>query len=282
MVRPVNHVRWVNGVPSLKGSILVYAFEGWNDAGEAASTAIGTAVRAVGAEPIGEFDPEPFYDFTEARPDITLAAGHRIITWPTTAVSLYRGFDGDVVFIEGPEPHFRWREFAATVADIAEALNATMAISMGALISDVAHSRPTPVHISSAHDEVRSVWSIERPTYEGPTGIVGVVSSALLERDVGTASLWASVPSYVPHATSPKAALALLEQMERIADMHVDPDDLPEAAKAYESQIDSLVADDEETLAYVAELEQRHDESLRTDTGDVLIAELEQFLRDQD
>ncbi len=270
-------------MPRLKGGILVYAFEGWSDAGEAASTAIGATIRALGAEPVGELDPEPFYDFTETRPDVSIAGGIRHISWPTTSISIYRAFDGnEFVFVEGPEPQLRWQEFASNIAEVAAELKTTSAISLGALVADVAHSRPTPVRSSSSTPELRRLYRLDAPVYEGPTGILTVLDAALAEHDIPTAALWASIPSYVPHATSPKAALALLEKVEDLADLRIDPDDLHEAAEAYEAQIDSLVSDDDETLAYVAELEQLYDQSVRTDSGRALVAEVEQFLREQD
>ncbi len=281
MVLVVSHVRWIADPPRLRQSILISAFEGWNDAGEAATLALGQAQRSLGAEQVAEIDAEAFYDFTEARPDVVLDGSRRTIEWPTVSISVHRGFDVDLVFVEGVEPQLRWRTFAAAVAEVAETLDVAMSVTLGALITEAVHTRPTTVYAGSAEPDVCSRLDLEPSTYEGPTGIVGVLNAELAAHGIETASLWGAIPSYVPNAPSPKAALALLERLEALLDVSISPGELPEASAAYEEQIDRLVADDDDTAAYVAEAESRYDETMRGGSGDALIAELEQFLRDQ-
>lgn len=277
----MEHVRWTTTPPRLRSAILVAAFEGWNDAGEAASTALGQAERSLGAETVAEIDPEEFFDFTATRPDVALDLHGRRIDWPVNRFSVHRGFDVDLVFLAGTEPQLRWRTFAESVTEVVDRLDVKMVITMGALIAEVVHSRPTTVFGSSSDEAVCRRLDLEPSAYEGPTGIVGVLHAHLAERGHETASLWGTVPSYVPHAPSPKAAMALLERLEQLVDVAIDPGDLPEAAEAYEEQIDVLVADDDETAAYVAAMERRYDESMSEESGPNLIAELERFLRDQ-
>ncbi len=279
----MNHIQWIEPLPVLRRPVLVLAFEGWNDAGDAASAAADHLVESFDAEPIARLDAEEFYDFSSTRPMVSLDEGRRTIEWPSPEFTAARLVDADrdLVVLSGIEPHLKWRTFAEAVVEVAKRLDVSMAISLGALIADVAHSRPTTI-FGSAHDTALAErLDLEPSSYEGPTGIIGVLTTQLHEAGIDAVSLWGSIPSYVPHANSPKAALALIDRLGPLLGVPVLGGDLVEAAAEYEAQIDALVEDDDETRAYINSLEQAYDASMRPESSAALIEELENFLRDQ-
>ncbi len=259
--------------------MIVAAFEGWNDAGDAATTAVGHLRDRWDAEPLADIDAEAFYDFTQARPNVVLDDdGGREIEWPRNSLwsATVPGL-GDVVLVEGTEPALAWRTFCRQVLHVAEQYDARMLVTLGALISDVAHSRPVELY-GLGHDVDLGPLGVEGSTYEGPTGIVGVLHAACRERELPSASLWAAVPSYVHGSPSPKAALALLRTVGNLLGVGIPLTDLEIATAAYERQVDQLVAEDEDTADMVRRLEERHDEL--ADPA-ALVAEVEKFLRDR-
>lgn len=270
---------------------MVVAFEGWNDAGDAASLALSYLARAWSAEGFASIDPEEFYDFTETRPLVRLSeAGDRSIDWPEVELLAARlPTDGDapgrdVLLVRGVEPQLKWRTFCGLLTEVAVGYRAEMALILGALLADVPHTRPVRV-TGSADDESLAVrLGLARSRYEGPTGIVGVLHHALSGAGVPSASFWASVPHYVHQVPSPKAALALVERSASVLGAPVDPLDLRAAAADYERQVSERVADDEDAAAYVASLEEADDaESDHAPTlladPDRLAEEVERFLR---
>jgi proteasome assembly chaperone (PAC2) family protein len=259
------------------------AFEGWNDAGDAASTAARHIVNRFNATPFAEIDPEPFYDFTDTRPLVHLENGERVITWPQNEffAATIDGAERDLIVLLGLEPQLRWRTYSEQIVRLATELGCELVISLGALIADVAHSRPTTIYGSTDNPLLGSKLELEPSTYEGPTGIVGVVHNAIQTEGIDSASLWAAVPSYVPHANSPKAALALVDRLAQIIEIPILGGPLVEASADYESQITALVGEDDDTQAYVASLEAQYDASMSPESGAALIEELEQFLKEQ-
>jgi proteasome assembly chaperone (PAC2) family protein len=280
----MEHVRWAER-PVLADPVLIAAFEGWNDAGDAASTAARYLADRWDATLVAEIDCEDFTDFSTNRPLVRLDdEGRREIVWPTTEVlaATIPGGEGDVVFVLGHEPQLRWRTYCAEIVGIAEELGARRCITLGALLAEVPHTRPTPV-VGTA-DEAGSMNGVElRPSsYEGPTGIVGVLHDATRRAGLRTASLWATVPSYVPGAPSPKAALALVERTSAVLGTWVATTDLEIASASYERQVSELVDADEETIAYVAQLEERHDtEPDVVPSAESLADEVERYLRER-
>ena len=275
------HVRWLER-PVLRRPVLVTAFEGWNDAGSAASGAVRFLAEAWQAEPFAEIDPEEFYDFSTTRPTVHRDEhGARQIEWPSTELRWARpGGDLDVVLLLGHEPQLRWRTFCDQVTGVAESLDVGLVVTLGALLADVPHTRPVSVYGAAYDDDVAEELALTPSSYEGPTGIVGVLHDHFLRQDVRSAALWAAVPSYVPGAPSPKATLALLARVTHLIGTTVDADELSEAAAEYEAQIDEALADDDESAEYVAELERTWDESTIEDAGaDRLVDEIETFLR---
>ena len=293
MVAPVStepeHVVWSGPKPRLNRPTLIAAFEGWNDAGDAATTAASHLAGRWGCVPVAEIDPEPFFDFTAARPSVQLDDSKaRRITWPLNEVRVARLDDPgtDAVVLIGTEPQLRWRTFAHQLISLAGMLNVGRVVTLGALLAEVPHSRDVEVYGSADGEELRAELGLTPSTYEGPTGIVGVLSSACRDAGFPTASFWSAVPSYMPAAPSPKAALALVNRVCALMKAPVPTFDLEQRAESYEREITRIVAEDTETAEYVARLERAWDDSRDeedaslNDDPDTLVAEVEQFLRD--
>ena len=282
---PAPHLIWnVDEMPTdLRSPILIAAFEGWNDAGEASSTAARYVRDHFEAEHVATIDAEDFFDFTVARPNVCIDDNDaRQIVWPSTGIHVARipGSAHDLVCAIGHEPQLRWRTFVDHLAITAEAFGATMVCTLGALLTDVPHSRPTQVYGGTDDAALARRLDLSPSTYEGPTGIVGVLAAGLRDRGVSTASFWASVPAYVSNVPSPKAALALVERLCQVLEVDVPRTDLEIAAAAYVRQVTELVAEDDGTMEYVEQLEADFDEET-ADDPDSLGAEVEDFLRNQ-
>jgi len=283
----VEHVRLEN-VPALRRPVLVAAFEGWNDAADAASSAVRYLRDRWSARPFADIDPEEFYDFSSTRPHVRLVDGvTRHIDWPSNELSAAElpGTSRDVVVLLGTEPQLRWRTFASEVVGLAGRLNVELVVILGALLADVPHTRPVRVTGTAADNELVRRLELAHSSYEGPTGIVGVLHDAFRQADLPSASLWAAVPHYVAATPSPKASLALVKRTARLLSTSVTTDDLESAADDYERQVSEVVAADDDVSAYVSRLEASVDEGDLADmeipSGDALAAELERFLRDQ-
>jgi proteasome assembly chaperone (PAC2) family protein len=277
-------IHWTADRPQLQNPIMIVAFEGWNDAGDAASTAARHIRDRLGGEVFAEIDPEEFYDFTSTRPHVRLDGAERQIDWPQNTFASISGDQAgrDMIIMLGHEPQLKWRTYTEQIVAVIDEFDVDMVISLGALIADVVHSRPSTIYSSGYDLELIERLDLEPSSYEGPTGIVGVVHDGLRGAGIGSISLWGTVPSYVPHATSPKAALALVNRVSQLLDLAIPSTALEIGAAAYERQITDLVAEDEETTAYVARLEEEYDRSMGPESGAELIEELEQFLRDHD
>lgn len=280
----MEHVRWV-ARPELQDPVVVAAFEGWNDAGDAATTAARYLVDRWDLDLVAEIDPEEFYDFTSTRPQVRLDDdGRRQIDWPATEVyaGTIPGDTTDVIMIVGTEPELRWRTYTSALTDIAATSGARLCLTLGALLAEVPHTRPTPVVGTAAEAVVIAGLELQPSTYEGPTGIVGVLNQAWHDAGLLTASLWATVPSYVPGAPSPKAALALVERTAAMLETWIATTDLEIASASYERQVSELVDADEETATYVSSLEERHDEEPGVlMSAESIAEEVERFLREQ-
>jgi len=267
---------------------LVCAFKGWNDAGEAATSAISFMGASLDASRFATIDPEQYVDFQATRPLVKLAEGTtRAIEWPEWDVYEARipRAPRDLVILTGPEPSYRWREFCAQVIELAEALGVQLVVTLGALLADVPHSRPVSVTAFASDAALVERLSLQPPTYEGPTGIVGVLQNACAEAGMPSASLWAAVPHYVAVAPNPKGALAILRRLESLVGVTVDAQDLETAAVDYERQVTRAVELDPEVQAFVERLERAADEEegptdlSQLPSGDVLAREFQRFLR---
>jgi len=274
--------------PELTRPVLIAAFRGWNDGAQAASLAAGYLAKTWGAERFAHVDPEEFFDFQATRPHVSLEGGMtRKIDWPETAFYHARpdGLDRDVVLLLGIEPNLRWRTFTELLVGLVQELGVEMMITLGALLADVPHTRPSPVTGSASDPDLVQQLGLSESRYEGPTGIVGVLHDACRQAEIPSASLWVAVPHYVSLTPSPRAAVALCERLGGLIGVDVDVEELEEAAQSYEEQVSEAVASDEETAAYVEELEQRVDsleQASDLPSGDALAAELTRFLRERD
>lgn len=301
----LTHVRWLRSLPELRKPTLIAAFEGWNDAGDAASMAARHLSTRWGCEPIARIDPELFYDFTSTRPTVKLDDDRvRSVKWPTIEVSAahLENTEADVVVMVGIEPHLRWRTFGEQVIGLADKLGVGRVVTLGALLAEVPHSRPVQVFGTAEDEALRLEFNLTPSRYEGPTGIVGVLTSASREAGYPTASFWSTVPSYMPRAPSPKAALALVEKACVMTGAPVTTLELKQAADAYEREISKLLAEDSETSEYVARIENAWDKNQANRARQVsngspagesqpplldadpaaLVAEVERFLRESE
>jgi proteasome assembly chaperone (PAC2) family protein len=275
--------------PALRDPVLVAAFKGWNDAGESATAALGFLVESFEATEVARVDPEEFFDFTAVRPTVRLTDGRsRAIDWPDTVITAARvpGAERDLVFVQGVEPSLRWRTFTGAIAAAAAELGVKLVLTLGALLADVPHTRAVAVSGLASDQVLIERLGLERTTYEGPTGIVGVLHDACERASLPSASLWAAVPHYVAAAPNPKAALALVRRFEGIARVAVDGSALEEASEDYERQVNAAVASDPDVKAFVEKLEESMDEAddsppLPDDipSADAIARDFQRFLR---
>jgi proteasome assembly chaperone (PAC2) family protein len=274
--------------PELQSPVLVAAFRGWNDGGQAASLAAGYLAKLWNAQQFAEIDPEGFFDFQVTRPHVSLVDGvTRKVDWPETAFghASLPDLERDAVLLTGSEPNVRWKTFTGLVVELVRDLQIELVVTLGSLLADVPHTRPAPVTGSASDPELVERLGLETSRYEGPTGIVGVLHDACRTAGIASASLWAAVPHYVSLAPSPRAAQALCDRLATLLAVDIDTEELRQAGETYSEQVSAAVATDEETQAYVEELEQRTDEmpdEIQIPSGEALAAELTRFLRDRE
>lgn len=277
---------WEREPPELRDPVLVAAFEGWNDAASAATTALEAVAASARTEVIARIDPEEFFDFQANRPTIRLAEGQaRTIDWPTNTLLAGRTSAGrDLLILDGTEPSTRWRTFCGAVLDAAERCGATMLVTLGALIAEVAHTRPVPVTGLASRDDLVERLGVRDVGYEGPTGIVGVLHAVSRERDLPAASLWAAIPHYAAAVPNAKAALALVRRLEGLIEVTIDASDLEERAEIFVEQVSRAVAANPEVREHVERLEEEQDDSIDLSqdvpSGEAIASELQRFLRE--
>nr|CEL20397.1 PFIG00823557: AC2 (Proteasome assembly chaperone) family [Kibdelosporangium sp. MJ126-NF4]CTQ97622.1 PFIG00823557: AC2 (Proteasome assembly chaperone) family [Kibdelosporangium sp. MJ126-NF4] len=270
--------------PALVEPVMVCGFEGWNDAGDAASTAIEHLQLTWDASPLADVDPDDYYDFQVTRPNVKLVDGvTRRVEWPTTRLSYCRppGSSRDIVLVHGIEPNMRWRKFCAELLEHIERLGVTTVVTLGSMLADTPHTRPVPV-TGTAYDAASAArFGLERSRYQGPTGIVGVLQDMCVQAGIPAISLWAAVPHYVSQPPSPKATLALLHRVEEVLDVEVPLGALPEQADEWQRTVSEMAEEDEDVSNYVRALEERGDAAitLNETSGDVIAAEFERYLR---
>ncbi|HXR61733.1 MAG TPA: PAC2 family protein [Solirubrobacterales bacterium] len=282
----MDSLTWEGDLPRLRSPVLVCAFRGWNDAAAAATTALASVANSLDGELIARIDPEEYFDFQSTRPTITLDEGQtRRIEWPENnliAVPVPSA-DRDLVLLDGTEPNLRWRTFSETIATAADALGIEMMISLGSLIAEVAHTLPVPITGLASSDDLVEELELERSSYEGPTGIVGVVHDLCRRQGIESASLWAAVPHYVAAVPNPKAALALLRRLEGLTGIAVEASELEEETADYEEQIGRAVAANPEIEELVQRIEAEQVDLLDGEgelpSADTLAREFQRFLR---
>jgi proteasome assembly chaperone (PAC2) family protein len=271
--------------PEMDSPVLVCAFTGWNDGGEAASAAAAYLRDRWGADRFARLDPEEFFDFQVTRPTVQLIDGvTRRIEWPANDFFHASLPDRDVVLFLGIEPNVRWRAFTEAILEVARELGTPSVVLLGGFLADVPHTLPTPVTGSAPDRELAERLGLSASRYEGPSGIVGVLHDAAGKSGLPTVSLWAAVPHYLPSGPNPKAALALVQKVAGFLDVDVATDTLERAARSWEAQVSEMIAQNEDLASYVRRLEESaaDGEDLgEVPSGEALAAELERFLRDQ-
>ena len=280
-------LQWEHRPDGLRAPALVCAFKGWNDAADAASSAIQFVGSSLGARRFATIDPEDFYDFQATRPRVKMSEGQtREIVWP--AVELFEArvprAPRDLILMTGSEPSFRWRTFCELVIELAEALGTQLVVTLGALLADVPHTRPVSVTGLSSDQSLVSRLGLAPSSYEGPTGIVGILHAACQQAGLPSASLWAAVPHYIAATPNPKAALALVRKLEGLVGVAVDGSELESASADYERQVNVAVQSDPDVQAFVERLEQAaHEEDDDSPTalpsGETIARDLQRFLR---
>ena len=273
----------LDGIGKLTSPVIIAAFEGWNDAGEAASGVINHLSLAWQATPAGAIDPEDYYDFQVTRPVTEVAEGRtERLVWPTTRLLVARqeAAGRDVVLVQGIEPNMRWRAFCAELVTAFNEVRAELVVLLGALLADSPHTRPVPVTAAASDPALAADLRAEPVDYKGPTGILGVLQHACADAGVPAVSLWASVPHYVAQPPCPKATLALLRGVEDVLDVSLPLADLPAEARAWERGVDELAEQDSEVAEYVRTLEEAKDATdLPEASGDAIAREFERYLR---
>ena len=268
---------------NLRDPVVIAAFEGWNDAAEAATGAVDHLIDEWDAELVTAIDPEDYYDFQVNRPQVGFDEdGVRRLSWPTTRLYLARpeDTDRDLLLIRGIEPNMRWRGFCQELLEVVDESNAQLVVVLGALLADSPHTRPIPVSASSSDPELTASWSLEPSTYEGATGITGVFADLCSTLGVPSVSIWSAIPHYIAGTPCPKASLALLGKVEALLDLQIPEGDLPELARAWQRGADELSEEDPEVAEYVQSLEEQRDTTdLPEATGEAIAAEFERYLR---
>jgi proteasome assembly chaperone (PAC2) family protein len=275
--------------PRLRGPLLLAAFDGWNDAGEAATTALDAIGDALAAETFAVIDPEEFYDFQATRPTVRLVDGHRRVEWPAIELRAAHlpAADHDLIVVRGQEPNLRWRTFATEVVELASSLGVEMLVTVGALLADVPHTRPVQVVSSAGDRDLAERLGLNISRYEGPTGILGVLGDLATSEGIPTVGLWAALPHYLNLAPNPWGAMALIEELRRLLPMAVDTSALTDQTEAFDAAVAELVEENPELAGYIERLEadsEEDDEEGSPGLADVppeeLVAEVERYLRD--
>ena len=259
---------------------VVVAFDGWVDAGSAATTAAATIAAA--GEVVATFDADQLYDYRARRPTLRIRDGRPAeLSWPELELRRVRIGDRDILVLSGPEPDFRWHELSAAAVEIARRFGVREWLSLGAIPAAVPHTRSVPLL------GTQSVAGLLLGDVEpGPEGILQVPAAAVSILDIAVAAegipavgYFAQIPHYVSGAY-PMAAIALLEAASRHLGGVVTSTELVEEARQLRTRLDAAAATDEATRAYVERLEATVDEARRPSGGD-LIGEIERFLRDR-
>jgi predicted ATP-grasp superfamily ATP-dependent carboligase len=278
---------WDRRPDGLRAPAMVCAFQGWNDAGDAASSAVSFLASSLDASRFARIDSEEFYDFQANRPCVAFGEGEkREISWPSVEIFEARAprAPRDLVLVQGIEPSLRWRGFTSHIVDLAEALGVQVVVSLGALLGDVPHTHPVAMTGHASEPALMERLGIQPSSYEGPTGIVGVLHAACADAGLPSVTLWAAVPHYVAAATNPKAALALVRRVESLIGVSVDVSELESAAADYERQVGLAVQSDPDIQAFVERLEQAAQSEAQSvpedlPSGDILAREFQRFLR---
>jgi proteasome assembly chaperone (PAC2) family protein len=272
-----------DSLPALSDPVVVAAFEGWNDAGDAATGAVEHLELIWDASPLAALDPDDYYDFQVNRPTVTHVDGvSRRIEWPTTRISVARptGSARDIVLVRGIEPNMRWRGFCEELIELCKELDVSTVVTLGALLADTPHTLPVPVTGTSYDSESAKRWGLETSRYEGPTGIVGVFQNACVQAGLPAVSFWAAVPHYVSQPPAPKATVALLQRVEEVLEVSVPLGALPAQGEEWVRTVSEMASEDDEVVEYVRALEEKASQiDLSQASGDAIAKDFERYLR---
>ncbi|MBA3409558.1 MAG: PAC2 family protein [Geodermatophilaceae bacterium] len=272
-----------DSLPELTDPVVVAAFEGWNDAGDAATGAVEHLELIWDATPLAALDPDDYYDFQVNRPTVSHVDGvSRRIEWPTTRISVARpdGSARDIVLLRGIEPNMRWRGFCEELIELCTELEVSTVVTLGALLADTPHTLPVPVTGTSYDSESATRWGLETSRYEGPTGIVGVFQNACVQAGLPAVSFWAAVPHYVSQPPAPKATVALLQRVEEVLEVRVPLGALPEQGEEWVRTVSEMASEDDEVVEYVRSLEEKASQiDLSQASGDAIAKDFERYLR---
>ena len=282
----------IHQIPALRSPVMVIAFSGWNDAGEAATGAASHLLASwiesdsdVVPELIADVDVEEFYDFQVNRPTVCIdESSIRSLTWPGTQIFGLRTpeLDHDFVIVRGVEPSMKWKTFAGDILDLADDLEIDMVITLGSMLADTPHTRPITVSGSGAHPEIAQRLGVEISKYEGPTGILGVIQDACVRRGIDAVSMWAAIPHYASSSPSPKAILALINALEDFLEITLPQGELVNESRDWEIEVSEMAKEDSDVAEYVKALEESKDAAeLPEVSGESIARELERFLRRQ-
>lgn len=290
-------IRTLGTIEPMRDPVFIAAFTGFTDQQGGAAATIEHLIKQWKAEPIAEIDPEGFYDFTVQRPRVRLdESQERVIDWPVNRFfrASPEGVDRDFLLFSGVEPHLRWRTFTEVMTEVLEAVGSTMSLTLGAQPAQVPHTRPLATQLSASHEEFEEIFSLKAPEsrYQGQTGIVGVLNLHLRSKDWRNASLWSMSPHYLTVGPNPNIALALTRLIDHGFSTTTPLDDLEEAARAFEEQVQTILDESSDAAAYVSQLEEQYDsdrpslptipeDGTQLPTADELLGDLEEFLRDQ-
>lgn len=280
---------WEREPPALRSPVLVASFSGWNDAANAASTALGAIGSALETELVARIDPEEFFDFQANRPTIEITEGMmESIEWPDNLLvsAIASESERDLLLISGTEPSMRWRSFCNSVVDVAERCGVEEVVTFGSLIADVAHTRPVPITGLASEPDMADQLGFGDVSYEGPTGVLGVFHAVCRDRGLRTASLWAAIPHYAAAVPNPKAGLALLRRLEGMVGIAIEAEELEQAAKAFEVQVSQAVEANPEIKELVERLEEQQDQVAEftaedVPSGDTIAMEFQKFLQER-
>lgn len=265
-------------------TIIIAAFGGWNDAGQSATDALEHLLDVWQSEEIIDLPGDDFYDYQFNRPEVSLGlSGDREIAWPGTTIFKAATDalpDTKIFLVHGVEPSMKWKQFCSEIMSHIELGECTVLVTLGALLADVAHTRPIPVSGTTSNKRLQEISGFESSKYEGPTGILGILQSEFEVQGIPSVALWAALPHYVSAPPCPKATLALIRGLEDLLDTAIPVDELVEEARAWQLGVDELSTDDEEISDYVRSLEETQDTAeLPEATGEAIAREFERYLR---
>ena len=265
---------------NLRRPVALLAFEGWNDAADAATAVVAHVGLVYDADVVYEIDGDDFYDYQQTRPRVVVEGENRVIEWPSTTIGVAHAGDRDFVLISGPEPNMRWRAYTQAIMTVLRSVQPELVVVMGAMLTEEPHSRPLHVMAVSDDPRVRDQLGVQPSEYEGPTGIVGIVADACARAGYSVVSVWGSVPHYVSNPPNPKATLAMVRRLEDLLNKTLELGDLPDLAAAWERGVNQLASDDPDVAEYVARLERSQDASdLPEATGESIAAEFQRYFR---